>query len=327
MYHLKNKDIIIFSKEEKEQAKNISTIDYLEKNYGFHFKPSGTMYRCVEHDSLVVRSDCRGWHWNSRGFGGSDVIEFIRKNENKSYEDALKSVLGVSSTDVVGRETPYVLARSNVDDNKQKELILPPKCDGKFKRVFAYLNQTRCIDSMIITTLMHKNYLYEDSRHNCVFVGYNKIGLPTYATVRTTQTETKYRKEAMGSDKSNGFYLKGYNKEKLFVFESPIDLLSHCCLANLQANSNKAWLNNTRLSLGGVSDRALQRFVKDYPEVKTIILCLDNDLAGKQACDKIKAEFRQKGYEVILAPPKNKDYNDDLKELVNAPKKVKQTRI
>lgn len=326
MYYYKKKDMYIFTNEEKEQARNTSTIDYLEKNYGFHFKKNGSMFRCVEHDSLVVRPDCRGWHWNSRDIYGSDVIEFVRKIENKSYEDALATILNVSPSDSTVNHNTYVAAPPKIEP-EHRELILPPRCNGVYKRVFAYLNKTRCIDNLIITTLINKKYIYEDMRHNCVFVGYNKQGFPAYAAVRTTQSEVKYRKDAIGSDKSNSFYLMGYDKQKLFVFESPIDLLSHCTICNIQSNNNRAWLNNTRLSLGGVSDVALKCFLKNHPEVKSLVLCLDNDLAGKQASDKIKTEYSQKGYEVTVVPPKNKDYNDDLKELVNALKKVKQTRI
>lgn len=325
MYHYvnkdKNKDMYIFTDEEKRQAKEVSTLDYLERNYGYHFKKVGSMYKGVEHDSLIVRPDCKGWYWNSRGFGGADVIEFIRKVEHKSYDEALIAILGTSSASEISSKPLYDTA-SKVTEPEHKHLELPPRLSGQFKRVFAYLTKTRLIEPLIVTTLMHKNYIYEDLRHNCVFVGYGHKGLASYAAIRTTLTEAKYRKEAVGSDKDVGFYLKGYNKSRLNVFESPIDLLSHATLCNLSAGSSRAWLDETRLSLGGVSDRALEGYLKHNSEVEEIVLRLDNDPAGRVACEKMKEKYTAQGYKVTVALPKNKDYNDDLKELVNAPKKA-----
>ena len=37
MYYYKKKDMYIFSDEEKQQAHNISVIDYLQRVYGFSF--------------------------------------------------------------------------------------------------------------------------------------------------------------------------------------------------------------------------------------------------------------------------------------------------
>lgn len=90
-----------FTREEKEQAKQMSTLEYLERTYGYHFTKAGTMMRCREHDSFIVRADGRGWYWNSRGFGGSDVIEFMMKVENKSYEEALMTLFNVNKSNSV----------------------------------------------------------------------------------------------------------------------------------------------------------------------------------------------------------------------------------
>lgn len=326
MYYYKKKDMYIFTPEEKYTAKNISTIDFLEKNYNYHFKPSGTMFRCIEHDSLIVRPDGRGWHWNSRDMCGSDVLEFLQKIENKTYESALMTVLNVTPGSSNVSSTPFKPAPP--PDFKtappQRELLLPPKCKNSYKRVFAYLNKTRCIDEAIINILVHKKYIYEDMRHNVVFVGYNKVGLAAYAAVRTTLSDVKYRKDAIGSDKSNGFYLKGYNQSELYVFESPIDLLSHATICNRDNNDPKSWLQNSRLSLGGISDVALEQYLRDYSDVKKIVFCLDNDLAGRQATKKLMMKYSDLGYETVDSPPQNKDYNEDL---VKSIKKVKQARI
>ena len=93
MYFYKKKQMWIFTDEEKDSAHSISTIDYLQRNYGLTFKQDGRGYRCREHNSLFVHADQKAWYWNSRGMGGGDLIEFVMKYENKSYADALVQVI------------------------------------------------------------------------------------------------------------------------------------------------------------------------------------------------------------------------------------------
>lgn len=144
----------------------------------------------------------------------------------------------------------------------KKDLQMPVAVQGKYKRVFAYLTKTRCIAPEIVNELMHKKYLYEDVMHNCVFVGYGTNKLPAYATVRGTLTEVQYRKDSPGSDKSISFSVMGKDNTTVDVFESPIDLLSHATMCNIETGNPQEWLNATRLSLAGVSDRALETFCK-----------------------------------------------------------------
>lgn len=313
MYFYKKKQMWIFTPQEKEAAHNISTIDYLQRNYGLHFKQDGRGFRCREHNSLFVHADQKAWYWNSHGIGGGDVIEFVSKYENKSYADALTQVINPTRSDTVS----YMKAPEQTAP-PERELLLPPKTQGQFKRVFAYLTKTRCINPKIVDCLMHKKFIYEDVRGNCVFVGYNKIGLPAYAAIRSTNTNHRFRRDATGSDKANGFYLKGYNTHKLYVFESPIDLLSHASLKNLTSGNPREWLNSTRLSLAGVSDNALKHFLSDYPDVEEICFCLDNDAAGLEATDMCMRKYAAKGYNVSSEPPTLKDYNEDLVSFVNA---------
>lgn len=314
MRYYKKKDMYFFSDDEKKEAHNISVIDYLEKNYGFAFKKVRGGYRCVQHNSLFVHNDEKSWFWNSQGFGGGDIIAFIQKYDKKSYAEALLQILQPSA------HTEYKTfekAPENPIEPQERELILPPKKNGKYTNVFAYLTKTRCIDPAIVSTLLHKKFLYQDTHNNCVFVGYNKAGLPAYASIRTTLTNLQYRKEAIGSDKNNGFFLYGYDKCKIFVFEAPIDLLSHATLSNIAENNNRAWLNESRLSLGGVCDNALEHYLKDNPECSEICFCLDNDPAGIAATEKYTAKYLDKGYKVTSDVPLHKDFNEDLQSICN----------
>jgi len=67
------------------------------------------------------------------------------------------------------------------------------------------------------------------------------------------------------------------------------------------------------LSLGGLSEKALERYLKDYPSITRITLCLDNDEAGRFASEQIKSKYSS-DYEIRLHFPKHKDWNEDLIE-------------
>lgn len=158
-----NNQIKSFSKDEKSAAHNIATLEYLSRVYGFTFKKTGNEYKCIQHNSLVVNLNQKTWFWNSKGFGGGDVIEFVRKVENESYPSAIEIVLHN-----MGNLSLPVIENNFTPSEKElpKELILPAKTDGKYAKAFAYLCKTRCIDKNIVIDLMKNNRIYQDVRNN-----------------------------------------------------------------------------------------------------------------------------------------------------------------
>ena len=313
MYYIQKKQMWIFDDNDKQAARNVSVVDFLTRHYGFSFKRIGHGFRCREHDSLFVKADERTWYWNSQRIGGGDVLEFVMKYENKTYAEALEVVLNPTQSQ---SDRPQFKNAPPTDSKSEKqELILPPRAKGQFKRAYAYLTISRCIAPDIVTTLMHKQYIYEDIRGNCVFVGRNKKGKFVYAQIRSTNTNSTFRIDAEGSDKENSFYLRGFNERKVYVFESPIDLLSHATLTDMRCGKGK-WVNDTRLSLGGNSDVALAHFVKEYSKVEEICFCVDNDKGGEKAIEAYAQKYESMGYKVTREIPKLKDFNEDLVNLI-----------
>ena len=96
MFYYRKKQMWIFDDNDKQAARMVSVIDFLTRHYGFTFKQIGRIYRCQQHDSLVVKADERTWYWNSRRIGGGDVLEFVMKYENKTYAQALEIVINPS---------------------------------------------------------------------------------------------------------------------------------------------------------------------------------------------------------------------------------------
>ena len=104
--------------------------------------------------------------------------------------------------------------------------------------------------------MIAKGDIYESKNyHNVVFVGRDKEQNPRYAAMRGTD-EKRYRGEAKGSEKIYGFGHIGTN-EKLFVFESPIDLLSYITAVP------EEWEKHSYISLGGLSEKAMKRMYTD----------------------------------------------------------------
>ena len=107
-----------------------------------------------------------------------------------------------------------------------------------------------------------------------------------------------------GSDKAFNFCYRGEG-ERVFVFEAPVDLLSFLCLFK------KDWQKQSYLSLGGVGEKALLRFLSDRPNIKTVYLCLDSDEAGNDACSRL-VKLMPEGYTVHRLIPLFKDWNEVL---------------
>ena len=74
------------------------------------------------------------------------------------------------------------------------------------------------------------------------------------------------------------------------------------------------------MALCGVVEHALVQLLKDTPQVKRIVLCLDNDRAGLQARERIKNSLKERGYsDVFPLFPMKKDWNEDLQAMQKPP--------
>ena len=175
-------------------------------------------------DSIRIRSrDRRTWFRYSELRGG-DAISFLSRFQGKTFSEAVNFLL-----DYHGgvREVRAPLAP------KEKVPFALPPSNPDTRRVFAYLNQTRCVSPQVLRGFIDAGLLYEEAeRHNCVFVGRSK-GKPVYAAKRGTYDKdgNSFRAGVPGSDKEIGFRLRcDKSSLRVFVFEAPIDLMSYCTL-------------------------------------------------------------------------------------------------
>jgi hypothetical protein len=292
-----------------EQARNADIIAFLEKYNGFTFAHQSGAYRCQQHKSLAVKADRRSFYWHSKGVGGFGVLDFLTKVENMPFRDAVEAITGampITAQSGTPRNTEYRLP------NPPKKLVLPEK-SGLQLRLYDYLCKKRGIDSDIVNTLVQKEMLYEDRRGNVVFVGYDEHKKARFACLRGTHGDCSFRGDCAGSDKRYGFSAAASSpSERLYIYESAIDLMSYASLVNAETGDTNAWKQHNYLSLSGTSETAIPFFLNRHTEVKEIVFCLDNDPAGREAAVSMTRKYADKGYYTRLELPTRKDFNEDL---------------
>lgn len=283
---------IPFTMEQKELAASVDLEAFLLSR-GEKLIPSGREKRLSSDHSITICG--REWYDHAQEKGGN-AISFVQRHYNLSFQEAMQMLLGGSFQPAEAR-TP-----------EAKPFILPEK-HSDMRRVFAYLTQTRGIDSTVISVFAHEGLIYEDAKyHNAVFLGLDENGAARHAHVRSTNSYGKsFRQNISGSDARYSFHRIGSNGS-LRVFEAPIDLLSHISLYP------DNWQENSYVACCGTSIRAVLKTMEMMPEVKTVHLCLDNDAAGLEAAQRMAAQLREQGLQVIRQVPQRKDWNEELFE-------------
>lgn len=305
------------TREQKEDASRVDLVDYLTSK-GYEMIKRGSSYKINLHgqkypgdmSSLSVFENRKGWKRWSTGEHGGDTISFLEKNMGMSFQEAVSELTGGRTYAV----TPAVKKRSIKTEKTEKPLNLPRKTEEKYSRLFAYLTKTRRIDACIVNQLCADKKIYQDVNGNIVFVGKDEKQSPRFACIRGTNTDKPFKVDCDGSDKRYAFSMEGINKFKLYIFEAPIDLMSHATLANNYVANSDAWKIHSRICLAGTSDVALEYYLKSHPEIKELHFCLDNDDPGQTAAAKYCAKYSEKGYATINHRPKLKDINEDLIE-------------
>lgn len=171
------------------------------------------------------------------------------------------------------------------------------------------------IAAQVVNAFLSAGLLYEDAEHhNCVFVGRNAEGRAMFAAKWGTcgLNGSSFQGDVPGSDKSIAFRLPcEASNGRVLVFEAPIDLMSYCIL-HREVRSNA-------VALCGLHGGALATYLRDYPHIRQITLCLDNDKWDWAAAERMEMAYTQKGYTVdIETPGHGKDWNEYLQQWVQS---------
>lgn len=179
--------------------------------------------------------------------------------------------------------------------------------------------QEKCLTMDSIQQLIKEKKIF---KFNVVcMVGYDENGKAKYASIRSMNTKEgskSLKVDLEGSDKSYPFLIEGSpDSTAVCVLESPIEVMSYWSMCQ-ETKSDRQ--DCYMLGLGGSSVlQALERFLKEHPQVDTIVSGLNND--DEQSGHKINAglngtnriiERYSKQYEVIVHKPHLNDWNNVL---------------
>ena len=303
-----------YTKEQYEKAKQVSLVGYITSRYE-NFKDGNTI-KLKEHDSFVLFPQTDTAYCFSQKIYFKTTIDFMVQFENSSI---ISSIIELS-----GDNTNYEYIDKKLKKTAvlEKEIRLPNK-DIDNKKLFAYLTKSRGIDTNIVKFLVESGDIYQSeykvkkgdkelSFSNCVFVGKDSVGNIKYASQRSTNTKgSVYKADVYGSNKSFPFVMKSSQQDVNWVniCESPIDCMSY---ASLDILKKEDYTLVDYLSLGGLSDKSLERYLDNNKNISTLNFCLDSDVSAKKVLVSFKEKYQNLGYTVLTDYPKLKDFNEDL---------------
>lgn len=286
---------INFTEAQKNRAASVDLEEFLRMR-GERLIRSGGEKRMASDHSVTIRGS--EWYDHAAERGGGP-ISFVRDFYGLSYPEAVSLLLAGEQ----GMEYPAIKQK---EESPPKPFELPP-ANGDCCRVYAYLLKQRHVDREVVSHFVKAGLLYEDAKyHNCVFVGTDENGVPRHAHKRSTNSYGEaFRINVEGSDPHHSFHHIG-GDEQLFVFEAPIDMLSYITL------HPDGWERHSYVACCGTSAIPALRMIDRLPQVRQVLLCLDNDEAGHAASGRMAELITDRGLSVERLAPENKDWNEDL---------------
>lgn len=293
-----------------EQARQMDLLSYLQRYEPSNLKRvSGNVYCTKEHDSLKISNG--KWYWWSRGIGGVSALDYLIKVRDYGFVEAVEALTGITAD----WKPP-----ASVPKKEEPKVLLLPEKNANADRVTDYLFG-RGIDYSLIQECIAEGIIFESRKyHNAVFVGRDNSGTAKYAALRST-LGSNFKQDASGSNKRYSFRLLAREPtDTVHLFEAAIDLLSYATYLKCEGKDYKT---ENLLSLSGVYQPkkelneskvpiALTTYLKENPNIKTIVLHLDNDKVGR-LCTAALKELLQKEYKIVDDPPPvGKDFNDFL---------------
>lgn len=250
------------TKEQIESARGANLAEYF-KTHGYECELRRDELHVKGYGGFFVNVNTNQWTCFSENKGGTNAVNCLTEMLGMDFKTAVRELAGGSISYTPRRE-------NNSFSAVKKQLVLPEKADN-MKKVFAYLCQTRKINSEIVSQLAHDKLLYQDTRGNAVFVHRDENGKIVGAEIQGTNSEIRYKGVAQGTSESV-FAVKIGEPKKAYVFESAIDLLSFKQLANPEKIQN-----SVLVSMAGLKPNTLKSLAESGVKMFS---CVDNDEAG-----------------------------------------------
>lgn len=225
--------------------------------------------------------------------GYSDALYLLNYFYYKVKKEPLNAALtGWTASSYAGRCAAGKNCSLDLDYIIAEDLFISPNIEIKayaYKRAIAYLCDKRHIDRDIVLNLIKQGFLKMDKQYNLCFVSYADPSAKTEVVAITKKgtTDKRFCPNYIKEHHTGFLYARKANLEaqdykELYIFESPIDLLSFLTLVRdkyieLPDRSPDACY----ISLNGASNRAfVDKVLERYTTIEQVNLCLDNDTKG-----------------------------------------------
>jgi len=278
--------------EQIEKARQASLADFFIQN-GYETERSRNELHVKGFGGLYINIETNEWYCFSQAdkHGGRNAINCLTEIIGMDFKSAVEALTGQ-------RLSHFEYRTSERTPPKKRELVIPERADN-MRKVFAYLCQTRKIDSKIVSDLARDGLLYQDKRGNAVFVHRDESGKIIGAELQGTNSYQRFKGVAAGTSDSV-FSVKIGTPNRAYVFESAIDLLSFRQLANPAKIQNSVLVSMAGLkpnSLKSLSERGLNLYACVDNDEKGIKFIADNGLIP---CNRILAENSVKDFNELL---------------------------
>ena len=282
-----------FTDEQLNAAKNATLAEYFQ-THGFDCELRKNELHVKGFGGFYINTETNEWYCFSKSAnnGGRNAVNCLMEMLGMDLKTAVTELSGLPYS----RSISYTPTVKQTPD--KRELKMPDRADNK-KKVFAFLCQTRTIDSKIVEELANDGLLYQDKFGNAVFVHKSEGGEIVGAEIQGTNTYKRFKGVAEGTSDSL-FSVKIGQPNKAYIFESAIDLLSFKQLANQEKIQNSVLVSMAGLkpnSLKPLSEKGIRLFS-----------CVDNDdkgirftaANGLTPCNRVLAENRVKDFNELL---------------------------
>lgn len=299
-----------------DNIKAVPITDFAER-IGFTLVRKGNKYVSLkEHDSVMIDT-YKNCFWRnskfsqgSKGSAGSIIDFAIEFNGAADYKKAMRQIAlmygieGEKEAKVAYKKGPEKKA-SVLPEKPTTSIEFPAKAKNN-EEVFNYLYHERCIDRAVLRYFFAKKMLYQDEHKNCVFA------TPLFCCVRSTG-DKRFVQDKIGCDYQECFYFQGKkDNDTLVVAESVIDIMS---VMTELCRQNERFVNSDYLALSGTNKLMSVKYHTDNnPNYKRVILCYDNDDAGKLAIENTVESLKSSDIKILkYQAPSGKDWNDYIK--------------
>lgn len=298
----------MFTTEEKTRARQANLIEYFEnKRYKVEKTKDENIYKVRGFGGLYIKNETCYYCFSKER--GGNAIECLMDVLHLDFKTAMNELLNYSSV---------IPNRSHHEEkSKKKYMFEMPELNKDQHRAFAYLTKVRGINADLIAKLVKSGLLFQTKEYgNIVFPYMNFDNKIVGAELVGTTQNKRFKKIDKNSDALTSYWIKIGEPKKLFVFESPIDLLSFLCLKE----RNKELLENSIfLSMSGLKYSVVNEFLIHF-KPEQLYICVDNPEMSNEK-DTVSIENFMNhfpdpdGEKIIRLIPNKKDWNDDLLSL------------